>query len=148
MTEEAYSIREAKLHDYDRCLGLLTLLYHGDIGPDFRSCFESYVKSKDGVVLISETSDVVRGILVGSYCLDIDWEGKTARIDALIVEGKYRRTGIGSKLLNRFAQLSKQNNCKAIKSRVNTKNTNAQAFHESLGFKRADTYEYFLDFEP
>jgi ribosomal protein S18 acetylase RimI-like enzyme len=141
------AIREARLCDYDRCLPLLTLLYHGDIGPDFKSCFENYVKSENGVVLISEKSSLVTGVLVGSYCLDIDWEGKTARIDALIVDDKYRRTGIGGKLVNRFAELSKQMNCKAIKSRVNAKNRDAQSFHERLGFKRANTNEYFLDFE-
>jgi GNAT superfamily N-acetyltransferase len=141
------AIREAKLVDYDKCLPLLTLLYHGDIGPGFRSCFEEYVKSENSVVLIFESSNLVSGVLVGSYCLDMDWEGKTARIDALVVDDKYRRTGIGSKLVNHFAELAKKTNCKAVKSRVNKKNRDAQAFHERFSFKRADTHEYVLDFE-
>jgi ribosomal protein S18 acetylase RimI-like enzyme len=147
MKNEVASIRRARLEDYDKCLPLLTLLYHGDIGPAFRSCFEDYVRSENGVILISESSNHVRGVLIGSHCLDIDWEGKTARIDALIVGDKYRRTGLGSKLIRYFTKLSKRMNCKAIKSRVNAKNRNAKRFHERLGFKRADTYEYFLDFE-
>jgi ribosomal protein S18 acetylase RimI-like enzyme len=147
MKDEGATIRQAGAGDYNKCLPLLTLLYHGDVGPGFRPCFEDYVKSENGVVLISEKSNLVMGVLVGSHCLDIDWEGKTARIDALIVNEKYRRTGIASKLVNRFAELSRQMNCKAIKSRVNAKNRGAQAFHERLGFKRADTHEYFLDLE-
>jgi ribosomal protein S18 acetylase RimI-like enzyme len=145
MKNAVAAIREARLRDYDKCLPLLTLLYHGDIGRGFRSCFEDYVKSENGVILISESSDLVRGVLIGSYCLDIDWEGKTARIDALIVDNKCRRTGIGRKLVTHFTELSKKMDCKAVKSRVNTKNRDAQAFHERLGFKRADTYEYVLD---
>jgi ribosomal protein S18 acetylase RimI-like enzyme len=128
-------------------LPLLTLLYHGDVGRGLRPCFEDYVKSENGVVLVSEISNLVRGVLIGSYCLDIDWEGKTARIDALIVDNRYRRKGIGSALLNHFTELSKKMNCKAIKSRVNEKNKDAQGFHERLGFKRAHTHEYVSDFE-
>jgi ribosomal protein S18 acetylase RimI-like enzyme len=78
--------------------------------------------------------------------MDIDWEGKTARIEAIIVDEKHRRTGIGKRLTHHFFTLAKGQACKAVKSRVNTKNRTAQKFHESLGFERADTYEYNLGF--
>jgi ribosomal protein S18 acetylase RimI-like enzyme len=147
MKKGAVAIREARPGDYNKCLPLLTLLYHGDVGLGLRSCFEDYAKSENGVVLISESSNLVRGVLIGSYCLDIDWEGKTARIDALVVDDKYRRKGIGTELVNHFVELSKRMSCKAVKSRVNTKNRDAQGFHERLDFKKANTYEYVLDFE-
>jgi ribosomal protein S18 acetylase RimI-like enzyme len=147
MGNRSAAIREAKPEDYDACLPLLTLLYHGDIGPDFKSSFEDYVNSENSVVLISECYGRVRAVLIGSHCLDIDWEGETARIDALVVDEKHRRTGIGRELVNHFTKLSKKRNCKAIKSRVNARNEAAQRFHERLGFKKADTHEYFIDFQ-
>jgi len=87
------------------------------------------------------------GVLAGSYHLDIDWEGRTAKIDAIIVNGAYRRKGIGRALAKQFIVMTKRKNCKAVKSRINTKNVIAQKFHEVLRFTKADTYEYFLDLQ-
>lgn len=139
-------IRKAKVGDYSRCLPLLTSLYHGDIGADFKNTFGSFITGDSSVVLLAQSPSGVIGILIGSYQIDIDWEGKTARIDAIVVDEKHRRTGIGKQLAHYFITLAEEQKCKAVKSRVNRKNEQAQKFHESLGFARADTYEYMLDF--
>jgi GNAT superfamily N-acetyltransferase len=139
------TIRGAKVGDYSRCLPLLTSLYHGDIGKGFRKTFESFIIGDDSMVLLAQSRAGVVGILIGSCRMDIDWEGKTARIDAVVVSEKHRRAGIGEQLVNRFIKLAQRQGCKAVKSRVNRKNGEAQRFHESLGFSRADTYEYALD---
>ena len=138
-------IREAKVDDYSVCLPLLTALYHGDIGSDFRRTFEDFVESENGVVLIAENT-IVLGVLVGGYHLDIDWEGKTAKIDAIIVDEPHRKQGIGTELMRHFLAEARRKDCKAVKSRVNTENFVAQEFHKTLGFTKAKTYEYFLDF--
>jgi ribosomal protein S18 acetylase RimI-like enzyme len=138
-------IREAKVDDYLVCLPLLTALYHGDIGSDFRRTFEDFVESEHGIVLIAENTKVL-GVLVGGYHLDIDWEGKTAKIDAIIVDETSRKRGIGTELVRHFIADAKRKNCEAVKSRVNTENFAAQEFHRTLGFTKARTYEYFLDF--
>lgn len=138
-------IREAKVDDYSACLPLLTALYHGDIGPDFRRTFEDFVESETGIVLIAENTTVL-GVLVGSYHMDIDWEGETARIDAIIVDKPHRKQRIGTELMWHFIAEARRKGCKAAKSRVNTENFAAQEFHETLGFTKAKTYEYFLDF--
>lgn len=138
-------VRNAKIEDYSLCLPLLTLLYHGDIGTDFRHTFESYAARKDSVVLLAESCGRVVGILIGSYHIDIDWEGRTAKIDAVVVDEASRRIGIGKRLVRDFACLAQKRNCKAVKSRVNVRNEDAQKFHESLGFARTHTYEYVLN---
>ena len=79
--------------------------------------------------------------------MDIDWEGKTAKIDAIVVDEANRKKGIGRRLVERFIGISRKKQCKAVKSRVNVENIIAQKFHESQGFTRAKTYEYFLDFQ-
>jgi hypothetical protein len=45
-----------------------------------------------------------------------------------------------------FLAEAKRKGCKAAKSRINTENFVAQEFHKTLGFTKAKTYEYFLDF--
>ncbi|MGD0977959.1 MAG: GNAT family N-acetyltransferase [Candidatus Bathyarchaeia archaeon] len=139
------TVRNAGVGDYSLCLPLLTLLYHGDIGTDFKKTFESFTTDNSMVLLAQSRREVV-GILIGSCQMDIDWEGKTARIDAIVVSEKHRRTGVGKQLASRFVTLAQMQRCKAVKSRVNRKNEEVQRFHESLGFARADTYEYVLDF--
>jgi ribosomal protein S18 acetylase RimI-like enzyme len=146
MRKKYASIHEAKVNDYSMCLPLFETLYHGDIGPDFKQTFESYVNNEDGVVLLAEHSNRTIGILVGSYHLDIDWEGRTAKVDALIVDESYRKKGIGKRLVQHFIAIARRKQCKAIKSRINRRNVVAQKFHRSLGFTEAGTYEYFQDF--
>jgi hypothetical protein len=68
-------------------------LYHGDIGADFRKTFESYIMGNDSTVLLAQSREGIVGILIGSCRVDIDWEGKTAGIDAIVVSEKHRRTG-------------------------------------------------------
>ena len=147
MRKSSASIRKAGVSDCHVGLPLFEKLYHGDIGPDFEQTFGDYVRSEDGVVLFAKLAGKMIGILVGSYHLDIDWEGKTAKIDAIIVDENHRKMGVGRKLVQHFIAMTRRNGCKAVKSRINRENAVAQKFHRSLGFEEAETYEYFLDFE-
>ena len=146
MNEPLVTIRVAEVNDYSRCLPLFRLLYHGDLGTGFKGVFEDYV-TKGGVILLAELSHNLVGILVGSYHLDIDWEGRTARIDAVIVEEASRRMGIGKRLTQYFIGMARKERCRAVKSRVNVNNVIARKFHESQGFTNANTYEFILDFQ-
>jgi ribosomal protein S18 acetylase RimI-like enzyme len=146
MTTGKTIIRKARVDDYFQCLPLLTSLYHGDVGADFKKTFENFITSDSGLVLLAQSQGEVVGVLIGSWQMDIDWEGKTARIDAIIVDEKHRRTGIGKQLAHYFITQAEGQKCKAVKSRVNRKNEGAKKFHENLGFAIANTYEYVLDF--
>jgi ribosomal protein S18 acetylase RimI-like enzyme len=147
MKDEPFIIRKAKANDFSACLPLFKSLYHGDIGPDFKHTFEDFVNNHESIVLLAEQSNKVIGILMGSYHLDIDWEGKTAKIDAIIINENSRRTGIGKRLMNHFITEAKDRKCKAVVSRVNKENRIAQIFHENLGFTKANTCEYILDLQ-
>jgi len=143
--KQTVSIRRAKVSDYSACLPLFNTLYHGDIGTNFKQVYEEFVKSKNSIVLLAACSNRIMGLLVGSFHLDLDWEGKIAKIDAIIVEEAYRRQGVGENLFQFFVSYARQKQCNAIVSRVNIKNVIAQVFHISLGFMKAHTLEYILD---
>jgi ribosomal protein S18 acetylase RimI-like enzyme len=147
MKNKSPNIRTAKPDDYYSCMPLLSVLYHGDIGPDFKQTFESFIKNRDCTVLLAEHSSKVIGVLIGSCHIDIDFEGKTAKIDALIVDEAFRRKQIGRSLLCRFVMWARKKHCKALRSRVNMKNKTAQSFHENLGFTKAKTCEYILELQ-
>jgi L-amino acid N-acyltransferase YncA len=143
MKDERVTVRLAGISDYSVCLSLFKLLYHGDIGPGFKNVFKDY--TREGVILLARTGGKLLGILVGSYNLDIDWEGRVARIDAVVVNENYRMRGIGKMLVKRFIEAAQKKNCKAVKSRINVANRASQKFHAELGFSRAGTYEYLLE---
>lgn len=148
LRDSIIKIRAAKAaDDYSACLPLLTRLYHGDIGPNFKNTLEDFLNREDSIVLLAEHAGKAIGILVGSFHLDIDWEGKVAAIDALIVDETSRRSGVARKMVQRFVAEARERECKAIRSRINRKNSTAQGFHENVGFTRADTYEYILDLQ-
>ncbi len=138
-------IRNATPEDFKQCFPLLEELYHGDIGCDFREVFNKFAIGKRSCILMAEQHGETIGVLIGSYYLDVDWEGEVAKIQALIVGEKHRKKGIGKSLVQHFIDKAKQNGCRVVKSRVNRKNKNACLFHERLGFWEAETHEYILE---
>ena len=143
--QERLKIRLATGEDWENILPLFVQLYHGDIGPNLQKVFVRLTKGKDGCVLVAEWDEKLVGLIIGNYYMDLDWEGKTAKLQAIIVNKKRRNRGIGRKLLSRFLTQAKENNCRAVTARVNRKNRKANNFYERLNFKDAGTAEYILE---
>lgn len=144
-TGPTHVVRDATSEDFDRCFPLLDQLYHGDIGSNFREVFNKLAGGQEGSVIVAEQHGKTLGILIGSYHLDIDWEGKVAKIQALIVDEKHREQGTGRTLVQRFVEKAKQAGCHVVGSRINRENRVARLFHEELGFWQAETFEYILE---
>jgi ribosomal protein S18 acetylase RimI-like enzyme len=138
------TIRQAIPEDWEKILPLFEQLYHGDIGPDLRNVFAILARDKENSVLIAEQNEKPVGVLAGSYHLDVDWEGKIAKLQAVIIDEKHRNRGVGKKLLCHFLTQTKENNCRTITLRVNQKNISARLFYEKLNFSKAETDEYIL----
>ncbi len=61
------------------------------------------------------------------------WIGKSLYLDDLYVSAKYRKKGIGKKLLDTVIDLAKNKECKKIRWQVSNWNKNAQKFYEYIG---------------
>lgn len=144
-TGPTYIVRDATSEDFDRCFPLLDRLYHGDIGSDFPEVFNKLAGGQGSSVIVAEQHGKTLGVLIGSCYLDIDWEGKVAKIQALIVDEKHREQGIGRTLVQHFVEKAKQAGCRVVGSRINRENQGARLFHEKLGFWQAETHEYILE---
>lgn len=138
-------IRQAIPQDWNKILPLFIQLYHGDIGPNLQEVFAYLTGSKENCVLVAEQNEKLVGSVIGNYYIDLDWEGKTAKLQAIIVDKKHRNQGIGKKLLHHFLTQAKENNCRAVTARVNRKNRKASNFYERLNFEEAETSEYILE---
>jgi|GEM_PF-2342099 GNAT superfamily N-acetyltransferase len=100
--DEPLTIRSAEISDYSACLPLFKLLYPGNIGPNFQNLFPKYAERD--AILLAEASDKLLGILMGSHNLDIDCEGRIARVDAVVVDENHRMKGIGKRLVKCLAR--------------------------------------------
>lgn len=64
----------------------------------------------------------------------------------LYVDEKFRRNGIGRKLMNTAKKLAKSKKIKIVELSTATNNKKAQALYESLDYKRdKEYYTYFLE---
>lgn len=145
MQKVALKIRQATSHNWEKILPLFTQLYHGDIGLNLQKTFTHLSKSKQTCALVAEQDEKLVGSVIGNYYIDLDWEGKTAKLQAIIVDEKHRNRRIGKKLFQHFLIQAKENNCRAISARVNRKNRKASNFYETLNFEEAKTNEDILE---
>lgn len=73
------------------------------------------------------------------------WIGKSLYIDDIYVQEKYRKNGIGKRLIERVFELAKNENCKKVRWQVSNWNKNAIEFYQKLGAS-VDGVELNCDF--
>jgi len=144
--QEGLRIRGGFPEDWEKILPLFRQLYHGDIGPNLQEVFVNLARGVGSCVLVAELKEKFVGTSIGNYCIDLDWEGKIARLQAIIVDEEYRNRGIGEALLHRFLVRAKQSGCRVVVARVNRENMKGSSFFEKLNFEEIGTSEYVLEF--
>jgi len=107
--------------------------------------FIKLTQNKESITLIAEQNQKFLGALLANYYLDLDWEGKPAKLQAIIVDKKHQNQGIGRKLIQQFLTQAKENNCQAVTARVNRKNKKANNFYKKQNFEESETNEYILE---
>ena len=67
------------------------------------------------------------------------WIGKSLYMDDLYVKEKYRKKGVGKKLLESVINLAKKENCHKVRWQVSNWNKNGQEFYKKIGAEIGDT---------
>lgn len=91
---------------------------------------------KDSIYRVIVAEDAVTNDIIGMalyYTAYSTWKGKMLFLDDLVVTEKYRRYGIGRKLMNAFLNDAKEMNVNQVRWQVLDWNTPAIRFYESLG---------------
>ena len=101
----------------------------------WENCFEDVPKEENGgeEQLVFKVEDE-NGSIVGGCVLDID-ETKTAEIERLWVDERYRRRGMGSALIRRAEREALQRGCRSIVNAYLFDFQNAGPLFERLGFR-------------
>lgn len=83
--------------------------------------------------LVAETSDKIIVGFASFFFAYYSWSGKALYLDDLYVTDKYRKQGIGKKLLDSVIELAKNEQCKKVRWQVSNWNTSAIEFYKKIG---------------
>ena len=99
--------------------------------------FENKYKKEDNILLVAKIEEDVIGY---AYCI-IEEESnelvmsKTALLDGIFIEEKYRKHGVATKLINECKNWSKKIGTKFFEIKIISENSNVLKLYEKIGFE-------------
>lgn len=148
------NIRKVKKTDFDSILDLQLQLEDAEYEYDsnlVKHCYATEEGKKRLKKRISKRSNIffvavnddnnVIGFVDG-YIPEDEWWYKepVAYLDHIVVDKKYRKKGVASKLIEKFEEIVKENNVKRIKLNAFPDNTPAINLYTKFGFKCYSSY--------
>ena len=146
-----FKIRKATMEDLQEILNLNDgLLEHEkvyDVDSYVQDCsfskanieyFSDLIKTQ--FVIVAILKEEIVGYLAGSIYQDDTYsfyEGITGEIENMFVREKYRKLGVGTKLLNSFFDWCKRKNVKRCFVTALPDNKNAMEFYKNNGFENS-----------
>lgn len=107
------------------------------VGWPFEEIGCEYFKTiiKNGAAVVAEKDNQVIGYLAGSFKNEVSHLNIAyAEIDNLYIEPIHQSGGIGTKLINRFKELCRQQCVNKLRLTASAKNTKARNFYAKKGF--------------
>lgn len=92
------------------------------------------------IVFVGVDGNSVVGYLAGSVNIQSSYVTKSlAEIDNMFIMEDYRRTGLGTMLINEFKKYCSDKGIQEIKVTASAKNSNAISFYKKNGFEDFET---------
>lgn len=135
----AITIRKADFSDLDEIVRLENECFFSEAWP--RSGFEYIIENEEKIntVLIAELDGAVCGYMCGQVVLG---EGE---IGSIAVDKRFRRMGIGRRLITAFEEAEKP---ESIFLEVRVSNSAARALYKSMGFNEISIRRRYYDSPP
>ncbi len=131
-------VRKATIQDLDNVFELVK-----DFAVSFKpqkelfiQSFENLLSDKKAFVFVADNDNKIVGYLLGFIHNTFFANGNVAWIEEIMVDNKFRRSGIGSELINAFEQKAKDNDCKLISLATRR----AADFYSAIGYEESATY--------
>lgn len=143
-------IREAKVEDIEQMTKLLQQVakLHSDNRTDifkekeisdYGDWAKVLLEDDEKIVMIAEKEKIICGVMVCKMRVienHVNFkDSKILSIDEICVDEKYRKEGIGTKLIEEAKKLAKDNNCNRLELNCWEFNENAMNFYFKQGFK-------------
>ena len=136
-------IRDASVNDSESVLGLLKQLWPDrDLDEDgLRRTFLDSLERQEYYNFCATVSGKMAAFCAGMTLNSFYNYGKICYLTTLIVDSGYRSCRIGSKMIDRLKEYSRENDCCAIELDTALYRVDAHRFYEREGFvKRAFVY--------
>ena len=102
----------------------------------FRDRLQWYTAEENAEVLVSDEGGI--NAFAAVKILEVNSEEKMPRrlcyIDCFAVDGRCRRQGVGSRLMEYIREFAKENNCTSLQLGVSGFNESAHEFYRAIGF--------------
>ena len=90
--------------------------------------------------MVAEKDNKIVGLIDGYIIASIYYKEKISYLDHLCVDKKYRNNEIGSKLIEKFSEISKKRGAKYTKLNAFEKNIPAVSLYSKHGFESYSVY--------
>ena len=126
-------IRIAEINDSKAITELSNQLGYKTQNSNIKNRLKNILKNTDNCVYIAIKNETVIGWIHGFYSLRIE-SGFFVEIGGLIVDGNFRKQGVGKKLVDKIIEWSKSKNCSKIRVRCNVIRKESHLFYKNIGF--------------
>ncbi|WP_018923992.1 GNAT family N-acetyltransferase [Salsuginibacillus kocurii] len=130
-------IREAGEEDVPSLAGLMGELGYETTSEEMRNRFNKIQETPGYCTFVADHCGKVVGMIGLCTSYFYEKEGQYARIVALVVDSRYRNSGVGKKLIQQAEQWAKQHDAVTIglNSGIREERTNAHNFYLNMGYK-------------
>ena len=130
-------IRKLELKDLEEVFELLDELYENKIEYSiFVEKYKSSLKDDNFYGIVATEDSKVVGVLIARAINRLAKRKNILFIDDLIVNEKYRNTGIGKLLIQNAVDYAVSIDCESLELTSLISNTNAHRFYENNGFEK------------
>lgn len=141
------TLREVSLSDLPALISLMAQLGYPIEEEAMRQNIESYLTLATQKAWVATMGEKVIGCIAVAITQSFHQSGSFLRIIALVVDGEYRRLGIGKKLMNIAENFAIEQGCFSIEltSAVHRAKLGSHQFYQSLGYIDLNaTKKYFV----
>ncbi len=130
-------IRKLELNDLETVFELLDELYENKIEYSiFVQKYKASLKDNSFYGIVAVENNKVVGVLIARIINRLAKKKNILFIDDLIVNKKYRNTGIGKLLIQDATNYAISKDCGALELTSMIENANAHKFYENNGFEK------------
>lgn len=132
-TTDQISVRPARITDAERISLLSQQLGYPASEEEIKRRFDTIQHDADHALFVAETGGWAIGWVHVFTCPMVTTESE-AEVGGLVVEEKFRRSGVGRLLMERAEEWARGKGCRAVYLRSNIIRKDTKPFYEKIGY--------------